>query len=247
MSHNEDEAIELFDWCGSSAQAAVQDKEALAEATAKVDELEQSVAALKTQLDELIKAKEADETALLEKFRNLLNEKKVKIRQQHKIIASASLDEKKLAEVEASQGSAKWHNAEPSRASKRKAAAVVEDESSDDGFEKMEVDQQPVTAPEPGSDDETTDAGTETASEEEEEMDDSASVARSMEKPPAANTRQKAPAAPAPAPKGKGKAEAKEEPPAKRELPFAMKKGAKAAAKSAPPPRGSETESDDEL
>lgn len=89
-------------------------------------------------MDELVKAKAEDETQLLEKFRDLLNEKKVKIRQQQRLLASAEVNPEKLAKVGGSLDKQK-HVAQASRPSKRKVKKEVE--SSDDGFEKMDVDE----------------------------------------------------------------------------------------------------------
>ncbi|WQF81747.1 Putative DNA repair protein XRCC4 [Colletotrichum destructivum] len=239
LNHSPRELIELFDWCGLSAQTANEAKEALASAAARATQLEESVRELKAQLDELMAAKEADESELLEKFRDLLNEKKVKIRQQQKLLASASVDPAKLAQVQSSlQAAGKGHAAAKSRPAKRKAAPAPgnDDSSSDEGFEKMDVDlaMEPASG---GSDQEhdTTEDEEETASEDDEENNQTAPT--SVEQPKshghgASQSKEKAPAA------------KKEAPPVKRELPFARKKP---APKLSPPPAGSETESDDEL
>ena len=71
----------MFDWCGTSVQSRAAIREDLAAATAKARALENAVAELKAQLDEFLRAKESDEMELLEKFRRLLNEKKLKIRE----------------------------------------------------------------------------------------------------------------------------------------------------------------------
>ncbi|KAI0850110.1 hypothetical protein F5Y00DRAFT_40608 [Daldinia vernicosa] len=136
----EDEKTEIspFDWCISALGAREKVGEDLAAANLKIKSLEDSLAELKDQLDELIKAKDEDETQLLEKFRDLINEKKVKIRQQQRLLASASIDPEKLANVNGFQITRK-HVPESSRASKRKAKE--EEESSDDGFEKMDVEE----------------------------------------------------------------------------------------------------------
>ncbi|KAF3071090.1 hypothetical protein GL218_00693 [Daldinia childiae] len=135
----EDEKTEIspFDWCISALGSREKVEEDLAAANLKIQSLEDSLAELKGQLDDLIKAKDEDETQLLEKFRDLINEKKVKIRQQQRLLASASIDPEKLANVNGFQTTRK-HVPESSRASKRK---VKEEESSDDGFEKMDVEE----------------------------------------------------------------------------------------------------------
>ncbi|KAI0378388.1 hypothetical protein F5Y04DRAFT_149229 [Hypomontagnella monticulosa] len=134
----EDEKTEIspFDWCVSAIGTREKVGEDLAAATVKIQNLEDSLKELREQLDDLIKTKEEDETQLLEKFRDLLNEKKVKIRQQQRLLASATVDPEMLANVGGSHDTQK-HEAQASRASKRKVKE--EPESSDDGFEKMDV------------------------------------------------------------------------------------------------------------
>ncbi|KZL82143.1 mitotic apparatus protein p62-like protein [Colletotrichum incanum] len=235
LSHSPRELIELFDWCALSAQTANEAKEALASATEKASQLEESVRELKAQLDELVAAKEADESELLEKFRDLLNEKKVKIRQQQKLLASASVEPDRLAQVQSSQAAGKGHAAAKSRPAKRKTAPapVNSDSSSDEGFEKMDVD----LAMEPAHEDseqqrDTTEDEDETASEDDD--DEPAAPAPEKQQKSAGSSQ----------PRGKATAAKKEAPPAKRELPFARKKE---APKAPLPPADSETESDDEL
>ncbi|KAJ0356599.1 hypothetical protein KNSL1_000315 [Colletotrichum chrysophilum] len=218
-------------------------KEALAAATAKASKLEESVRELKAHLDELIAAKEAHEAELLEKFRDLLNEKKVKIRQQQKLLASAAPGKPAAPSVkedptqeQTSRGSGARRAAGKSRPTKRKVAPppVQEDESASEEFERMDLDAN-AKRPAELSDQEqnTTEDDDATASEDEDE--EPAAV------PPVKRAPSKQPAPVKETPKPA----AKDVPPPKRELPFARKK--QAAAKAPPPPVDSETESDDEL
>ncbi|OHE99242.1 hypothetical protein CORC01_05523 [Colletotrichum orchidophilum] len=237
LSHSPRELIELFDWCALSAQTANEAKKALASTTAKANKLEDSVRELKAQIDELVAAKEADESELLEKFRDLLNEKKLKIRQQQKLLASASVEPEKLAQVQSSQAAAKGHVAAKSRPGKRKTAPapVGDADSSEESEDKMDVDEaKEQAADESDQQRDTTEDDDETASENEDE--ESAAPTHSQQ------TRSRV--SPPPKPKAAAAPAKKEAPPAKRELPFARKK---AAPKAPPPPAGSETESDDEL
>ncbi|UQC74582.1 uncharacterized protein CLUP02_01233 [Colletotrichum lupini] len=240
LSHSPRELIELFDWCALSAQTANEAKEALASTTAKASKLEESVRELKAQLDELVAAKEADESELLERFRDLLNEKKVKIRQQQKLLASASVEPEKLAQVQqSSQAAVRGHAAAKSRPGKRKTApAPVDDaDSSEESEGKMDVDEvKEQVADLSDQQRDTTEDEDETASED--DVDEEPAAAPAPSKP----TRSQV--SPPPKPKAAAAPAKKEAPPAKRELPFARKK---AAAKAPPPPAGSETESDDEL
>ncbi|KXH48157.1 hypothetical protein CSIM01_08709 [Colletotrichum simmondsii] len=239
LSHSPRELIELFDWCALSAQTANEAKESLASTTAKASKLEESVRELKAQLDELVAAKEADESELLEKFRDLLNEKKVKIRQQQKLLASASVEPEKLAQVQQrSQAAVRGHAAAKSRPGKRKTApAPVDDaDSSDESEGKMDVDEVKEQAADLSDQQrDTTEDEDETASEDDDDEEPAA---------PAPSKHTRSQVSPPPKPKAAAAPAKKEAPPAKRELPFARKK---AAPKAPPLPAGSETESDDEL
>ncbi|KAI0403492.1 hypothetical protein F4802DRAFT_291381 [Xylaria palmicola] len=135
--------VSPFDWCVSAIASRTRVTEELAAATAKIEALEQSVNELKSQLDDFIAAKEEDETQLLEKFRDLLNSKKLKIRQQQRLLAAAKVDPAQLANVTGGDDQDAPRNAGPSRSGKRKTRIKQEDES-DDGFEKMDVDKPDV-------------------------------------------------------------------------------------------------------
>ncbi|KAI1108425.1 hypothetical protein F5Y14DRAFT_436200 [Nemania sp. NC0429] len=137
--------ISPFDWCVSAIASRTRVADELAAAKAQIKSLEQSVEELKSQLDEFIAAKEEDETQLLEKFKDLLNAKKLKIRQQHRLLARAKVDAAKLADdgdgdEQGGRDEDAHRKAGPSRAGKRKAP-VKEEEESDDGFERMDVDE----------------------------------------------------------------------------------------------------------
>lgn len=224
---------------------------------AEMLDLEARITELRNQLDELTESKKAREAEILEKFCGLLNEKKVKIREQQRLLSTAQVDPSRLDAARASQAarSSVMEDRKPasSRRGKRKA---LEDASgggssdSDDGFEKvtaavdkMDVDsKEPPPAvkesPESEEDRETTDDdATATGSEGEED-----------EAPPPPPPPQKTRQPQKPAPKshagaskaGKGKEVAIH--PLKKPL---RKTTPKAA--TPPPAAGSETESDDEL
>ncbi|PFH60034.1 hypothetical protein XA68_11555 [Ophiocordyceps unilateralis] len=114
---DEGERIELFDWCTQSLDALAEGYESAASLAAKVRDLEADVADLRTSLETLMQAKKEDETALLLKFRDLLNEKKVRIREQQSIISSLSQT---------------GHRPAKSEGRKRKAASVKSEEESHD-------------------------------------------------------------------------------------------------------------------
>lgn len=225
----------ILDWCATAVDVAAESKNAAINATVKIEALEATIADLKRQLDELIMAKAEDETSLLSKFRDLLNEKKVKIREQQKVIASsaAMTDTSASSGLQTGQNSTQdgTHSAGKSRAGKRKAqdsAVKEEDESSYEGFEPMEVEREKAGSdPEDTDREAETDATASTASDGEEAQDSEPSAA---------------PKQPVPQ-----KAKSKSQPPAPRSLPFAKAKPQPAAPKAPVGGADSETESDDEL
>ena len=226
--------LNALEWCATAVDAVVENKTAAFQASRRAEQLESEVADLRAQLEELIKAKEEDETALLLKFRDLLNEKKVKIREQQKIIASKPTNVGAASPPPASQTALpeRSRKADKSRSAKRKAPAVpIEEDSSDDSFEPMEVDKAVKTEPEETDKETDTDGTASTAGDEEEAAGGIASGANTA----ASAQRQKSP------PK-----KAAAQPPPKRSLPFAKDK-TKPTAAAVSAAEGSETESDEEL
>lgn len=212
----------------------VASKAAASKAEEKNRELESAVDALKTQLDELVAAKAEDETALLHKFRDLLNEKKIKIREQHKVISSSSFNAPKATEAEpesetepAPAPARKGRKPAQSRAGKRKAAASApKDESEDEG----DAAEEPRIKSEPEETDghSTEDTASIAGDDSDEEMGDDA-VEEPQREPPSAGSEKKT----------------AHQPPPKRDLPFANRKS---AAASKPAPAGhADSDSDDEL
>ncbi|KAK6075537.1 hypothetical protein SCUP515_05970 [Seiridium cupressi] len=258
--------LQIFDWC----VAAIGDREKvvneLAVAAARVEELEKATIKLKAQLEDLLKAKEDDEHQLFAKFRDLLNEKKLKIRQQQRLIASADVDPVRLENVSASQNSVRKVKA--SRGGKRKASGEQEEDS--DGFEQMDVDEQIDIKEESEGDPEldarqTTDEESEDATASEAEVNEEPQpIAQKKGKGQAkASAKGKAAAKPAAArgknatsssrntrgTKGKSTTPPTEadiheddEPPPRRTLPFQSKR----KGKTPEPAKAGETDSDDD-
>ena len=256
LNHKADEAIQLFDWCGAAALQREQFQETVVAENAKISDLEARITELRNQLDELTESKKAREAEILEKFCGLLNEKKIKIREQQRLLSTAQVDHSKLDAARASQATRPTVTDDkkpaPSRRAKRKA---LEDASgggsssdSDDGFEKvapgvdkMDVDSKESSPPReskesPESEDrETTDGdATETGSEAEEE---------DAPPPPPPKTRQQR----KPEPKKSSGAATSKAGKGKDVVIHPKRPLRKAKAATPPPAEGSETESDDEL
>ncbi|KAL2116831.1 hypothetical protein VTJ04DRAFT_8999 [Mycothermus thermophilus] len=155
LSHKPDEAIQLFDWCGAAIEERERLRSDLRASDAKAASLEAQVAELRAQLEELTEAKTAREAELLEKFCALLNEKKVKIREQQRLLSAAKVDPSRLDVARAAQatttstttsattrGRSPKAAAGPSRDRKRKSHSVGgEDSGSESGS-----DFEPVTS-----------------------------------------------------------------------------------------------------
>ena len=125
----------------------------------RYNEQDATIVTLNQQLSDLVKAKEDHETALLEKFRELLNEKKLKIRDQQRLLAGAKIDPEHAIKVEAARtAGGKGRKAGVSKVGKRKAAIQESDPEEDVGFgtipevkEEESEEGGPAVTPEPSS------------------------------------------------------------------------------------------------
>lgn len=84
--------VSIFDWACQAVGAADTAHQEVSSLTAQYAEQQKIVNQLQTQLDEFIKRKDEDEDILLNKFQQLLNSKKLKIRDQQRLLASAKVD-----------------------------------------------------------------------------------------------------------------------------------------------------------
>ncbi|KAI4191698.1 MAG: hypothetical protein LQ350_008744, partial [Teloschistes chrysophthalmus] len=93
---------------------------------------------LRAQLEDLISAKQEHEDAILQKCAVLINEKKAKIRDQQRLLATAKPDPETLKKVQsaaARQRSARNRSPRASREGKRKASAPSSSSSDEETFE----------------------------------------------------------------------------------------------------------------
>lgn len=81
-----------FEWAQTSATAHARTQQQLADVMARIKCEQDTVAKLNAQLQDFIKTKHETETAMLQQFMGLLNEKKRKIRDQSRILAGANVD-----------------------------------------------------------------------------------------------------------------------------------------------------------
>ncbi|KAK2811309.1 hypothetical protein FQN50_002185 [Emmonsiellopsis sp. PD_5] len=244
LKQDDDQAIQLFDWTNTAVTKSEELDDELASLTAKYDAVESTINKLNSQLDDLIKAKTEHDDQLIAKFAQLLNEKKLKIRNQQRLLATAKVDPAKVDQLDTTMS-------EPGerRRRKRKAEEPAASES-EDGFDTMAIDKpgnEPATnkGEQEGEDDEDISTESErqetpepledeTATEDEAEAGTKVPAAKSTP-PPATNTRQRTTRASSKQPTAS--------PPPRRELPFAKKWG---GSKPAPVEEG-DSDDDDEL
>lgn len=166
------DSIDVFDWCSEAVSAQVQLEKDVAELRKKHDDFRKLVAEETARFVELERSKHEFEIEHDSWLKDLLNEKKVKIRMQERILATAHVDQAKLAVVAASERRAA---AGPSRKGKRKAEpeAPSVQYADNDGADEMDVDNiDPVSGGhEEMSDIGMTTPGSETASASEPEAD----------------------------------------------------------------------------
>jgi hypothetical protein len=161
LKQDDQQAIQLFDWSGIAAARVDTLEQRFTSLLAHYRSAEDTIRQLNVQLEDLISAKNQHEEQLVANFVQLLNEKKLKIRNQQRLLASAKVDlEKGEIDLEIVQHGLTWltcdyshsvsgyQNAIPGRHSQTskevwtaKRAARELNYESEDGFEKMEVDQ----------------------------------------------------------------------------------------------------------
>ncbi|KAL5390351.1 hypothetical protein DPSP01_001921 [Paraphaeosphaeria sporulosa] len=163
-----------FEWAQASALAHKQTLKELADSKTQAHGEQVMIAKLNAQLDDFIKTKNETENAMLQQFMELLNEKKRKIRDQNRLLATAKVDKDTATTVQATREETKPRKPAASRTSKRKAKAPEpepepEPEQLSDE-DQMEVDQAKAEEQDDDSDEggaATPDRASETETEDE--------------------------------------------------------------------------------
>ncbi|CAD0112931.1 unnamed protein product [Aureobasidium uvarum] len=97
---DDDEDIQLYDWTGFAVSRADGLAYQLAAFQSTVAEHQKTIDDLTTQLDDLVKAKKSHQDEMLRKFAALLNTKKLKIRDQQRLLAHAKVDPRAADQVQ---------------------------------------------------------------------------------------------------------------------------------------------------
>lgn len=92
LRQDDAQAIQLFDWTGLSVARVDALEQQILSLTERYRIAEDTINKLNVQLEKLIQAKSEHEDQLISRFVQLLNEKKLKIRNQQRLLASAKVD-----------------------------------------------------------------------------------------------------------------------------------------------------------
>jgi hypothetical protein len=95
LRQDDEQAIQLFDWSGAAVARADALAERLSTLTNRYRAAENAIQRLNQQLEEFMNAKTQHDELLMANFVQLLNEKKLKIRNQQRLLASAKVDSEK--------------------------------------------------------------------------------------------------------------------------------------------------------
>ncbi|OJJ44845.1 hypothetical protein ASPZODRAFT_134235 [Penicilliopsis zonata CBS 506.65] len=141
LYQDDEQAIELFDWSGVAVAQAERLEKQIASLIDRCQAAEDGISKLNIQLEELISAKGKHESQLVANFLQLLNEKKLKIRNQQRLLSSATMDPDKVNAVKAAAAGRPRKPSGKRQSTKRGASALDDDEiKSEDEFEQMDVD-----------------------------------------------------------------------------------------------------------
>jgi hypothetical protein len=161
-----EEEIQLFDWATSAIdqQRLLQKEVSTLRRKSEADQA--TISALQSQVANLIKAKGEHEEQLISKFALLLNEKKLKIRNQQRILSTAKVDKEKLAQLKLTMDGTRGQPNKTKRRAETEAEVTDQRKDESDGFETMNADHMPNAVGDARSSRETT-PETETESEAE--------------------------------------------------------------------------------
>ncbi|CAD6580365.1 MAG: hypothetical protein ASARMPREDX12_007933 [Alectoria sarmentosa] len=142
---DESQEVDITRWAGMAVERSIGLEREVRNLTSKYDEQSKEMERLKNQLEDLVKAKIEHENSLLQSFTGLLNTKKLKIRDQQRLLASAKVDPKQAAKLRNARSTSKPRAATASRAGKRKAKSGhgASESSEESGFEGKAPIQKP--------------------------------------------------------------------------------------------------------
>lgn len=142
VQDDEREEIAFPEWVDAAVAASDDLREQLDKLQASTGSQQEQVTKLSNQLDELIKAKQESEQDLLKKFAALLNSKKLKIRDQQRLLAGKGIDPTIIDALGNNDDGSRSHKVGSSRKGKRKVTGNddAEDEDMSDVAAGSEVE-----------------------------------------------------------------------------------------------------------
>ncbi|KAL4746015.1 hypothetical protein BDW72DRAFT_210803 [Aspergillus terricola var. indicus] len=160
LRQDEEQDIELFDWTNLAVTRADILEQRFNSLLDRFRTAESTIKLLNKQLEEFISSKNQHEQQLFSGFVQLLNEKKLKIRNQQRLLASAEVNPAQISKVQAAATTdISWPKLKGAKGGRpKRPAATLVDESSDGGFEKMDVEEREQHVNQ-GADEETADEG----------------------------------------------------------------------------------------
>lgn len=231
---DEEDLVNGLDWTEVAATASDELRAKVETLQASVESQKNELAKLSTELDMLVKAKKEHENEMLSKFAALLNSKKLKIRDQQRLLQNGNIDTDTAAIGDVSP--MKTPTARSSRSGKRKANGPPQSASpdtEDEGGDNPDEASTQQHSPEPDE----ADVATETEDEDEDEE----------------ATRKSAPSIVASQASTRGRSRRANEmvidnkdesPPPRRALPFNKRKSAKTPS---PPPAPTANQDEDDV
>ena len=132
LQQDDDVEIELFEWTAQAAASYDSARSAMSGLQASMREQQLIIQRLNAQLDDLVQAKKEHESQLVQKFAEILNAKKLKIRDQQRLLSNAKIDPEFAEQI---RNVREDNGRKVGSSSKGKRKAEPEEDESEDGFE----------------------------------------------------------------------------------------------------------------
>ncbi|OGM43588.1 hypothetical protein ABOM_007137 [Aspergillus bombycis] len=129
LRQDDQQAIQLFDWAALAAARAHTLEQRFTSLLARYRSAENVIRQLNKQLEEFVSAKTQHEEQLIVNFVQLLNEKKLKIRNQQRLLATAKVDREKVSCIQTAASDQHLRPHKSIRVAKRTAAEMSDDEA----------------------------------------------------------------------------------------------------------------------
>ncbi|OJJ54001.1 hypothetical protein ASPSYDRAFT_82264 [Aspergillus sydowii CBS 593.65] len=219
LQQNDEQGIELFEWSNLAVTRADILEQRFNLLLDRFRTAEDTITLLNKQLEEFISLKTEHDQQLISDFAQLLNEKKLKIRNQQRLLASAQVDPEKISTMQRATVTDDPRPNVKERRPKRPAETTPDESDGDGGFEKMHTDELKQQVGNV-ADEETDDEGTSTPQPFEDDdnaTSDDEDLVSSAKGPQQRNRRSQ----------GLHEQAVAKSPPPRRELPFLNRTGEK--------------------